>query len=71
MAGTNIVVGGLYDIDRPGMPILQGRIVKIVIDSPTLPHLWVELTQHPPERNPALLVVGGGMILIPIPEPPP
>ena len=70
MAGTTTIeVGKLYNIDRPGMPILQGRIVKIVIDSPTLPHLWLELTQQPAEQNPALLVVGAGIILSPVPEP--
>ena len=67
MAGTNIVVGEVYDIDRPGEAVLRGRIVKLAIDSPTLPHIWVEVLQYPPERNPALLVVGPGVLLVPAP----
>ena len=66
MAGTTIVVGDVYNIYRPGSPTLTCRIVTALQATP-LPHLWVEMLSDEFTDDPALLVVGPGLILAPVP----
>lgn len=66
MAGTTIVVGDTYEVHRPGSPRLRCRIVTALQATP-VPHLWVEMLSDEFTNDPALLVVGPGLILAPVP----